>query len=76
LVGDPVYGEARWRGLDPRLRRPLREFPRPALHARRLGLAHPASGERVWFEAPVPPDLAALCEAVGLRLDGRSDKPA
>lgn len=64
LVGDPVYGEARWRGLAPAVRRPLREFPRPALHAWRLELAHPESGEPLSFTAPPPADLAALWREV------------
>src|SRR6202023_1669761 len=36
LVGDPVYGEPRWRGLPRAIQPPLRDFPRPALHAWRL----------------------------------------
>lgn len=60
LVGDPVYGEARWRGLEQRFRRPLRDFPRPALHAWRLAFAHPATGERVAFEAALPEDMERL----------------
>lgn len=62
LVGDPVYGEARWKGLPNRMHRRLSRFPRPALHAWRLGLAHPADGRRVAFEAPVPEDLIDLWE--------------
>jgi 23S rRNA pseudouridine1911/1915/1917 synthase len=38
LIGDPVYGEARWRGLPRSAQAPLRDFPRPALHAWRLAL--------------------------------------
>ena len=64
LVGDPVYGEKRWRGLDPAVRGPLRRFPRPALHAWRLAFAHPLTGEAMAFEAPVPDDLRELWEAV------------
>jgi 23S rRNA pseudouridine1911/1915/1917 synthase len=30
------------------------------LHAARLGFDHPASGERVTFESPVPADMAAV----------------
>jgi len=62
LVGDPVYGEARWKGLPAGIRGPLRSFPRPALHAWRLAFEHPADGRRVVFEAPVPEDLVALWE--------------
>lgn len=60
LVGDPVYGEARWRGLERSLERPLRLFPRPALHAWRLALTHPTTGRSIKFEAPVPEDLRQL----------------
>ena len=35
---------------------------RQALHARRLSFLHPDSGERVSFEAPLPPDMADLLE--------------
>jgi 23S rRNA pseudouridine1911/1915/1917 synthase len=65
LVGDPVYGEARWRSLPRPLQPPLRDFPRPALHAWRLAFAHPTSGEPLAFEAPVPADFRELWEGVG-----------
>jgi 23S rRNA pseudouridine1911/1915/1917 synthase len=64
LVGDPVYGEARWRGLPRPVQTPLRDFPHPALHAWRLGFRHPGSGEPVRFEAPLPADLRELWRAV------------
>lgn len=60
LVGDPVYGEARWKGLPKPAQARLRDFPRPALHAWRLALKHPTSGEPLAFEAPVPEDLREL----------------
>ncbi len=65
LVGDPVYGEARWRGLlgpsgQKQARFACRDFPRPALHAWRLGLDHPVTGKPVQVEAPVPDDLRQL----------------
>ena len=60
LAGDPVYGEARWKAL-PKARQPaLRDFSRPALHAWRIAFAHPRTGERLAFEAPVPADLRDL----------------
>jgi 23S rRNA pseudouridine1911/1915/1917 synthase len=37
---------------------------RPALHAAVLGFTHPATGERLRFEAPVPPDLRAALDAL------------
>ena len=64
LVGDPIYGEARWKGVESRFRRPLAAFPRPALHAWRLAFDHPGTGERLELEAPVPGDLAELWERV------------
>lgn len=67
LVGDPIYGEARWKGLDRELRRPLQDFSRPALHAWRLQLTHPVSGQLLRFEAPAPSDLEVLWRTVAGR---------
>jgi 23S rRNA pseudouridine1911/1915/1917 synthase len=64
LVGDPTYGEARWKGMPRPVQPFLRDFPRPALHAWRLSFRHPASGARVTFEAPVPEDFRDLWEKV------------
>ncbi|MBI5784659.1 MAG: 23S rRNA pseudouridine(1911/1915/1917) synthase RluD [Rhodocyclales bacterium] len=57
LVGDPVYG--RRKSIDA----VLDAFPRQALHAWRLALVHPATGEEMSWEAPLPPDFAGLLEA-------------
>lgn len=64
LVGDPVYGEARWRGLPRPSWRALSTFPRPALHAWRLAFDHPVDGQRLDLEAPVPEDLRQLWKGV------------
>lgn len=64
LVGDPIYGEARWKGLPRSLHRALRGFARPALHAWRLSLPHPVSGSRVDCSAPPAGDLEELWIAV------------
>src|SRR5215469_4767315 len=58
LVGDPVYGKrlALPPKATPRLTETLRSFRRQALHAARLGLTHPVSGERMLWEAPPPAD--------------------
>ena len=67
IVGDPVYGAARWKGLkDEALREACRTFPRQALHAWRITLTHPVSGERLTITAPVPKDIASLLETAGL----------
>lgn len=66
IVGDPVYGEARWRGLEKARQKPPRDFERAALHAWRLEFEHPVSAERQRFEAPLPEDMADLWrEATG-----------
>jgi 23S rRNA pseudouridine1911/1915/1917 synthase len=68
LVGDPVYGEPRWSQIiDPALAATLEAFPRQALHAWRVTLIHPITGERLLLEAPVPRDLDGLLTASGLR---------
>lgn len=36
--------------------------PRQALHARTLGFTHPTTGERLFFESPLPPDMEAVVE--------------
>ena len=68
LVGDPVYGEARWKGARGGAQALLRDFPRPALHAWRVRFPHPADGRPIEVEAPVPPDLRELWRG----LSGRS----
>ena len=60
LIGDPLYGEARWKGAPKRFHRTLERFPRPALHAHRLTFDHPTSGDAMEFVAPVPEDLRSL----------------
>jgi 23S rRNA pseudouridine1911/1915/1917 synthase len=75
LVGDPLYGEPRYLGMeDPEIRERCRQFPRQALHARRLVFVHPVSRERLEIEAEVPSDLRGLLEVAGL--DIRPGGPA
>ena len=59
LVGDPVYGLKR--AVDP----VLDGFQRQALHAFRLGLVHPVSGDEVEWFAPVPEDMVSLLQLLG-----------
>ena len=66
LVGDPVYGEARWKGLPRPVQAPLHDFPRPALHAWKLAFRHPIEETPMFFEAPVPEDLRELWGEVTL----------
>lgn len=58
LRGHPLVGERRY-VFDSSERRPI-PFARHALHAYRLAFRHPASGEALRFEAPIPPDFARL----------------
>ena len=66
IVGDPVYG-GRFRRparIDDALAEVLRTFPRQALHAGRLVLRHPVSGEEMAWEAPLPDDMRRLLAAL------------
>ncbi len=66
LVGDRVYG-GRLRlppRSGPRLAEVLRGFRRQALHAARLGLVHPVSGEPMDWQVPLPEDIRGLIEAL------------
>jgi len=75
LLGDPVYGG--------RLRLPpnaapsciavLQNFHRQALHAERLALTHPATGEWLEWRAELPADLAELLAALGADADERHE---
>jgi 23S rRNA pseudouridine1911/1915/1917 synthase len=66
LVGDPVYGGrlALPAGASEALRDALRSFRRQALHAERLQLKHPVTGEDLSFEAPPPEDFDALLQSL------------
>ena len=59
LVGDPLYGHAR---RQVKLNEVMQRisFDRQALHARQLGFRHPATGEQIDFESPVPEDMTRL----------------
>lgn len=62
LVGDPLYGGVKKaKRLPPGPMREIVEaFPRPALHASRLAIDHPRTGERMEFMAPLPEDITEL----------------
>jgi len=65
-LGHPVAGDATYGGTrTPASRRPsartaLDGLTRPALHAARLAFTHPATGDRLQFESPLPADLRDL----------------
>jgi len=64
VVGDQVYGAGWERGLGGPTRRWVDELARRAtrqlLHAAELVFEHPATAERMRFEAPLPPDFEEI----------------
>jgi 23S rRNA pseudouridine1911/1915/1917 synthase len=66
LVGDPVYGGRRRipRGATQPLIDVLDSFKRQALHATKLALEHPITGEALEWEAPPPADMQQLLAAL------------
>jgi len=77
LIGDPVYGQAPRRQrnrkknspgptISPEARAFMAAFPRQALHAFRLGLDHPTSGKRLFFETLLPEDMVSLIDNLEL----------
>lgn len=64
LVGDAVYGGAAAAGLE-----------RQALHAYRLAFTHPATGQPMAFQAPLPADLLSALRAWGLSYNENALSP-
>lgn len=65
LVGDPVYARLRFpKGASPELNEVLKQFQRQALHARRLGLVHPRTGEQCLWESALPEDMSHLLQVL------------
>ena len=68
VIADPIYGKrygqafynARKAKKDKGL--PYPTMKRHALHAHRLSLDHPVTGERMTFEAPLPHDMQRLLD--------------
>lgn len=71
LLGDPLYGGRQKlpRGASPGLLDVLRGFRRQALHAARLELIHPGTGEAVSWSAEIPSDYSELLEALRAERD-------
>ena len=66
VVGDPVYGTMKQliKGMAPDLANIITAFPRQALHARAIKLAHPQSNELMEWKVPIPEDMKALINAL------------
>ncbi|MEJ6642940.1 MAG: RluA family pseudouridine synthase [Akkermansiaceae bacterium] len=60
LLGDPIYSKPA---------RQVREVSRLMLHAWRLGVTHPATGEWIQSEAPIPEEFSPWTKTIGERLD-------
>lgn len=62
LLGDPLYGERLKlpKGATAELIEALRGFKRQALHARKLGVMHPETGEYLEWETPLPEDFQTM----------------
>ena len=59
-IGHAVVGDERYRGV-----RPAVQTPRMVLHSAQLRLDHPTrEGEELFFESPLPADLAAVVASV------------
>ncbi|RIY34189.1 23S rRNA pseudouridine(1911/1915/1917) synthase [Psittacicella hinzii] len=74
LLGDITYGGSVRlpKNALPELAETLRAFKRQALHAVKLSLQHPATGETMTWEAPLPEDMEQLVAALQKDRDERS----
>jgi len=63
LVGDRTYLKGTQK-CAPHLRDLLHGFPRQALHATRLALEHPVSGETMEWHVPLPLDMERLLQQI------------
>jgi 23S rRNA pseudouridine1911/1915/1917 synthase len=67
IVGDPVYGLKSImpiKSMSDELRQHVLGFNRQALHAIRLGLIHPLSGEAMEWSIDLPDDMKVLLEII------------
>jgi len=65
VVADSTYDAGRGNSIkSARLRAAIARLDRPFLHAARLGFAHPATGERMEFTAPLPSELRDFLDLV------------
>ena len=69
LIGDSVYQKGVQKCALP-LRELLNGFPRQALHATKLALEHPDTGEWMEWEVPLPEDMEELLDSIDEASDG------
>ncbi|MBR7002918.1 MAG: 23S rRNA pseudouridine(1911/1915/1917) synthase RluD [Neisseriaceae bacterium] len=63
LAGDPLYGNPR-HACDEPVKAAIQNLGRQALHACKLSLIHPISGEEVSFKSELPADFKAVLAAL------------
>ena len=75
-AGHPVLGDRVYRRASRESKVESRELeaPRQMLHARRLGFAHPTTGEPVKAQSPLPADFAGVLEALRGKSKDRGGK--
>ena len=76
IVGDPVYGLKSImpiKSMSDELRQHILGFRRQALHAIRLGLIHPLSGEAMEWSIDLPEDMKNLLEMIRLEHSDLAD---
>jgi 23S rRNA pseudouridine1911/1915/1917 synthase len=76
IVGDPVYGLKSImpiKSMSDELRQHILGFHRQALHAIRLGLIHPLSGEAMEWSIDLPEDMKNLLEMIRLEQSDIAD---
>ena len=66
ILGDPLYGRRRaiFAQVSSHARDMVRNFPRQALHAFRLGFTHPVTAETMTFDSKLPYDMGGLIEVL------------
>lgn len=70
IAGDRLYGHRRATRSGLEFPASLSKLDRPFLHARRLALRHPSSGERLEFESELPVELQAVLDDLGSPIEG------
>jgi 23S rRNA pseudouridine1911/1915/1917 synthase len=66
LIADPMYGgKIRFpKKAQDELKSTLKTFKRQALHAKKLTISHPITGEEMSWKAPLPEDLQSLLQVL------------
>ena len=68
IVGDPMYGYKKIFPFKKNINKDfvdkLLNFPRQALHAKKLGLIHPASNKKMVWDIKLPDDFLDLLETI------------